>query len=89
MTLPMDDETAARPVARPDPSIADLARGANGLGEAEDADRQAATEFPMAGVVTAGFWSMAALSLAGMSVAANTAARVWSLGAGRQDGEDV
>ncbi|MGP6087040.1 hypothetical protein [Antarctobacter jejuensis] len=87
MTLPMDKSASARPVNRPDPAIADLARSANGVGEPEEAVNRGG--LPMAGLVTAGFWNMAALSLAGMSVAATTAARVWSLGSGRRDGEDV
>ncbi len=86
MTPPMDKSARARPVNRPDPGIADLARGANGLGEAEEpADRIA---MPMAGLFAASFWNMAAVSLAGMSLAATTAARVWTLGGERSDRED-
>lgn len=86
MTLPMDKNASARPMDGSGTEIADLARGANGLGETDETVSRAAV--PMARLVMAGFWSMGALSLTGMSVAATTAARMWSLGAGRRDGED-
>lgn len=90
MNGPLTGAPRGRPVIQNDPDIADLARAANGLGESDEpAVLHRRTTVPMAGLVTAGLWNMAALSLAGMSVAATTAARVWGLGGqGRDDRED-
>lgn len=60
-----------------DAAVADLARGANGLGEFGEA-AQAAT--PVHGLVRAGFSGATALGLAGAALTLGLMALVWSLG---------
>lgn len=82
MSTPRDRRTASRPVQRPDPGIADLARGANGLGESDDMVRMTNA---MTGMVSAGMHGALAVGLSGAALTLNMMARLAGLGTRRAD----
>ncbi|QRF65378.1 hypothetical protein [Ponticoccus alexandrii] len=69
-------ESRARPRRQTDPGVADIARGANGLGE----DGGGAVH-PMAGLVSASVNGAMAVGLTGAALTLGMMARVMSLGA--------
>ncbi|WP_305971273.1 MULTISPECIES: hypothetical protein [unclassified Mameliella] len=72
-----EKRSATRPVQRPDPGIADLARGANGLGESDD---MVMMTHAMTGMVSAGMHGALAVGLSGAALTLNMMARLAGLG---------
>ncbi|GGF47861.1 MULTISPECIES: hypothetical protein [Mameliella] len=77
MSTPRERRQVARPVQRPDPGIADLARGANGLGESDDMVKMTNA---MTGMVSAGMHGALAVGLSGAALTLNMMARLAGLG---------
>ncbi|MBN7784776.1 hypothetical protein JYP51_07595 [Ponticoccus gilvus] len=69
-------ESRARPRRQTDPGVADIARGANGLGE-----DGGGAEHPVAGLVSASVNGAMAVGLTGAALTLGMMARVMSLGA--------
>ncbi|MBY6160520.1 hypothetical protein KUV73_05415 [Mameliella alba] len=86
MNAPLEKKQTTRPVQRPDPGMADIARGANGLGEIEDTVQ---VTHAMTGMMSAGMHGALAIGLSGAAMTLGMMARLTSFGAGlRRNDED-